>query len=265
MSTSADLTGKIAVVTGSSRGIGAAVARELASAGADVFVCGATSVDACRSVADSVEIAGRRAETFLGDLRQPETQDELIQRAFAWQGRVDVWVNNAGVDLLTGAGAAWDFDTKLAALWQVDVAATIRLSRLVGAKMAAADGGQIVNVVWDQADSGMEGDSGQLFAAAKAAVMAFSKSLAASLAPAVRVHCVAPGWIQTAWGRDAPELWQRRAVRESQLARWGQPEDVARAVRFLVSPAAGFLTGQVLAVNGGFRFAAPDDREAKRR
>jgi 3-oxoacyl-[acyl-carrier protein] reductase len=83
--------------------------------------------------------------------------------------------------------------------------------------------------------------------------MAFSRSLARSLAPEVRVNCVAPGWIKTAWGEQASDYWQQRAVRESLLGRWGTPEDVAAAVRFLVSPAAGFITGQVIAVNGGLR------------
>ena len=101
----------------------------------------------------------------------------------------------------------------------------------------------------------MEGDSGELFAASKGAVMAFTRSLARSLAPSVRVNCVAPGWIRTAWGEGASAAWQDRARRESMLGRWGTPEDVAAAVHWLVSPDAAFVTGQVLAVNGGFRRA----------
>jgi 3-oxoacyl-[acyl-carrier protein] reductase len=81
--------------------------------------------------------------------------------------------------------------------------------------------------------------------------MAFSKSLAATLAPQVRVNCIAPGWIRTAWGENASEYWQKRALAETPLARWGTPEDVARAVRWLVSPAAAFITGQTIRVNGG--------------
>jgi 3-oxoacyl-[acyl-carrier protein] reductase len=117
--------------------------------------------------------------------------------------------------------------------------------------MRQRDSGAIVNIGWDQADFGMAGDSGQLFAACKGAIMAFTKSLAHSLAPQVRVNCVAPGWIKTAWGNEASKYWQQRAVGESLLARWGTPGDVAAAVRYLGSPAASFITGQVIAVNGG--------------
>jgi 3-oxoacyl-[acyl-carrier protein] reductase len=111
----------------------------------------------------------------------------------------------------------------------------------------------IVTIGWDQAETGMEGDSWELFAATKGAVMAFTRSLARSLAPAVRANCVAPGWIRTAWGEGASEAWQRRAVRESMLGRWGEPEDIAAAVHWLLSPDAAFVTAQVLPVNGGFR------------
>jgi NAD(P)-dependent dehydrogenase (short-subunit alcohol dehydrogenase family) len=104
---------------------------------------------------------------------------------------------------------------------------------------------------WDQADTGMEGDSGQLFGAAKAAVMAFTKSLAQTLAPNVRVNCLAPGWIKTAWGETASALWQQRVQRETPLQRWGLPEDIAQTACWLASPAAQFITGQIIRINGG--------------
>src|SRR5262249_7495819 len=159
---------------------------------------------------------------------------------------VEVWVNDAGADTLTGEAARWPFERKLRELLAVDVTATILLGREVGARMKERGEGVILNVGWDQADTGMEGDSGQLFGATKAAVMAFSKSLALSLAPEVRVNCLAPGWIRTAWGEGASAAWQERVLRETPLRRWGTPEDVAAAARWLASPAARFLTGPVL-------------------
>src|SRR6185436_1317432 len=95
-----------------------------------------------------------------------------------------------------------------------------------GERMRAAGGGVILNIGWDQAETGMEGDSGQLFGAVKAAVMAFTKSLALTLAPEVRVNCLAPGWIRTAWGEGASQASQDRVLRETQLGRWGMPADV---------------------------------------
>ena len=124
---------------------------------------------------------------------------------------VDIWVNNAGADVLTESAAEAPFDEKLSRLWQLDVQATIRLSRVAGQKMKRSGGGVILNMGWDQAAHGMGGDSGEMFAAAKGAVMAFSKSLAHSLAPEVRVNCLAPGWIRTAWGQQASDTWQKRA------------------------------------------------------
>jgi 3-oxoacyl-[acyl-carrier protein] reductase len=174
--------------------------------------------------------------------------------AWQWGPPVDIWINNAGADVLTGEAAHWPFEQKLAALWQVDVLATIELSRLVGRRMKERGRGVIINIGWDQAEHGMAGDSGEMFAAVKGAVMAFTRSLAQSLAPQVRVNCLAPGWIRTTWGERASQYWQQRAARQSLRGRWGTPEDVARAAVFLASPAADFISGQVIAVNGGFRY-----------
>ncbi len=252
-----ELQGKTAVVTGSSGGIGRAIALELASAGADVVVHARARREAAEETAGQIRARGRRAHVLLADLADAGRHQPLVEEAWQWSGRVDVWVNNAGADVLTGAAAQWTFEEKLARLWQVDVAATIRLARLAGARMQQQDPQSgtpvILNIGWDQAQWGMAGDSGEMFAAVKGAVMAFSKSLARSLAPQVRVNCLAPGWIKTAWGAGASEYWQRRAVRESLLGRWGTPADVARTARFLASPAASFITGQVITVNGGFR------------
>jgi 3-oxoacyl-[acyl-carrier protein] reductase len=162
-----------------------------------------------------------------------------------------VWVNNAGADVLTGSAAAWTFDEKLDALWKVDVLSTLRLSRAVGVRMQQRGGGVIINMGWDQAETGMAGDSGELFGATKGAVMAATRSLAKSLAPTVRVNCLAPGWIRTEWGERASAEWQDRARRESLMGRWGRPEDVAQVACFLASPAADFINGQIIHINGG--------------
>jgi len=183
----------------------------------------------------------------LGDMSEHEP---LVSRAWDWR-RIDVWVNNAGADVLTGEAAGWSFEQKLAELLRVDVTATLRLARLAGARMKLQGGGVILNVGWDQAEHGMAGDSGELFAASKGAIMNFTRSLAKSLAPQVRVNCLAPGWIRTAWAERASDTWQRRAVSESLLARWGTPDDVARVAHFLASPAASFVTGQIVPINGG--------------
>jgi 3-oxoacyl-[acyl-carrier protein] reductase len=127
----------------------------------------------------------------------------------------------------------------------------VLLSKLAGQRMQEQGRGTILNIGWDQADRGMEGDSGELFATSKNSIMGFSRSLAVSLAPDVRVNCIAPGWIKTSWGETASEEWQNRVLAETPLQRWGLPEDIAKTARFLVSDEANFITGQVINVNGG--------------
>ncbi|MBI1900649.1 MAG: SDR family oxidoreductase [Planctomycetia bacterium] len=254
MATPLELAGQTALVTGSSRGIGRAIALELARAGSDVVLHARQSREALEAAAADVRALGRQAEMVLLDLSDPANHEKLVAQAWRDDRPIDVWVNSAGADVLTGDSAQWPFERKLEALWKLDVTATVRLSRLVGEKMKNRGNGVILNIGWDQAQHGMAGDSGELFAAVKGAVMALSRSLAASLAPQVRVNCLAPGWIKTAWGQSASQDWQKRAVRESLLERWGTPDDVARVARFLASPQAGFITGQVIAVNGGFRY-----------
>ncbi len=248
-----ELAGRTAVVTGSAQGIGRAIALELATAGANVLVHGRTSRDAAESVARELAEQGVAAQVELCDLGDPATHAPLVEAAWNWQGGVDIWINNAGADVLTGEPAGWSFERKLDALWRVDVVGTLALARECGTRMRQRGSGVIVNMGWDQAEHGMAGDSGELFATVKGAVIAFTRSLARSLAPSVRVNCVAPGWIKTKWGERASEHWQRTAVEQSLLARWGTPQDVAAAVRFLASPAADFVTGCVLPVNGGLR------------
>jgi len=238
-------------VLGSTSGIGRAVALRLADAGADVVVHGRSSRDAALSVAEAVRRRGRRASVLMADLADRAAGNRLVEDAWnVWDG-LDAWLHLAGADTLTGESAELSFDAKLDLLWSVDVAATIRLCRTVGRLMQAQGSGTIVTIGWDQAESGMAGDSGELFSATKGAILAFTRSLALSLAPTVRVNALAPGWIKTSWGQTASRTWQDRVHRETPLGRWGTPEDVAQAAAFLVSPSAAFVTGQILRVNGG--------------
>jgi 3-oxoacyl-[acyl-carrier protein] reductase len=243
------LADRWAVVTGSTRGIGKGIALELAAAGANVVVHGRNAC-AAEEVCAAIRKLKRGAVAVVTDIATPAARAAFVERIWREQP-IDVWVNNAGADVLTGDAADWPFAEKLQRLWELDVQGTIEFSRNVGDRMQKRGQGAIINIGWDQAEVGMAGDSGEMFAAVKGAVMAFTRSLARSLAPQVRVNCIAPGWIRTAWGDDASEYWQERAVNESLLKRWGEVEDVARTARFLASPAASFITGQILNVNGG--------------
>ena len=247
-----ELEGRRAVVTGSSSGIGRAIALELADAGARLLVHAGKSQERAESVRGEIETLGGEADVVLADLRDANARERLADEADALLGGIDIWINNAGADILTGSGPDLSYEEKLRVLFEVDVEATMLLCRAVGPRIAANEhGGVILNMGWDQAAQGMEGDSGELFGATKGAVMSFSKSLALTLAPKVRVNCLAPGWIRTAWGDTAPAEWHERVLCEVPLKRWGSPEDIARTARFLCSDAASFITGQVININGG--------------
>jgi 3-oxoacyl-[acyl-carrier protein] reductase len=246
-----DLTGQKAVVTGSSSGIGRAIALEFARAGADVIVHCRRSKDEAEALAAEIKSLGRTAAIVSADLSDENGLAPFFDAAWSRLGSVDFWVNFGGVDLFTGDESKLTFPEKLQHVLDVDVRSTILLSRLAGQRMHDRRAGVILNIGWDQADRGMEGVSGEIFAASKNAVMGFTRSLAVSLAPHVRVNCIAPGWIRTAWGETAGEYWQERVRKETPLSRWGTPEDVAKLARFLASSDASFLTGQVIRVNGG--------------
>lgn len=252
--TNFNLQGKVAAVTGAASGIGRAIALQLAAQGASLVLHTRGNDHGLRETANLAQALNDQIniELNLEDFADPKQQDRFCEKAWDWSGKLDILVNNAGVDVLTGEGKELSFDEKLELVYRVDVVSTIRISRALGQKMRGVPGSSIVNIGWDQAQHGMEGDSGEMFAVSKGAIMAFSKSLAKSLAPDVRVNCVAPGWIQTAWGENSSDYWHTRACRESLVQTWGTPEDVASTVGFLVSPAARFINGQVVAVNGGF-------------
>ena len=157
------LKNRYAVVSGSSRGIGREIAIRFARAGADVMLHGGHCQDALDQTLDEVMALGVDVNTICADLSTESGQHQLMDAATC-RGRVpDIWVNNAGVDTLTGRLATVDYYAKLARLWEVDVVATIRLSRLIGGLMQKAGGGSIINIGWDQVDWGMEGDSGEIF------------------------------------------------------------------------------------------------------
>ena len=246
----ADLTNKKIVVTGSSSGIGRAIALECARAGADVVISYRQSADRADAVADEIREIGRKVVVLDVDIANAASRSEFEHACLA-DGPIDAIVNNAGADLLTGAMKEADFATKMKTLLDVDVTGTVELSRAFGQRFLDQGHGCILTVGWDQSDRGMEGDSGELFATAKNAIMGFSRSLSLSLAPVVRVNCIAPGWIQTAWGDGASDYWQQRVLDETPLKRWGLPQDIANMARFLLSDEASYITGQVINVNGG--------------
>ena len=260
-----DLGGMVYVVTGSSTGIGRSIAINLAKHGANVVLHGRKPSDSLNEVANQINDLGVEAHQLYADFSDISTLAPMVDSAWQWKGRIDGWINNAGGDVLTGPWKDQPFDKKLDYLLKTDVSATLMLSRCAGKKMVEhfkkssqtpsstqPSTGVIINIGWDQAWQGMAGTSGELFSTTKGAIMAMTKSLAQSLAPEVRVNCIAPGWIKTKWGEQASPEWNSRAQAESLMKRWGTPEDVANAAAFLCSDQASFISGQVLRVNGGF-------------
>jgi 3-oxoacyl-[acyl-carrier protein] reductase len=257
------LVGKTAMVTGSSSGIGRAIATELARQGADVIVHCRPGSTKIQSVCQSIAQLGVECHTVFEDFSETPNWNQFVERAWSWKGKIDCWINNAGGDVLTGDWPERKLEDKLDFLWKVDVLATLMLSKTAGARMVESghaesdhprNSGVILNMGWDQAWQGMAGNSGELFSTTKGAIMSMTKSLAQSLAPVVRVNSLAPGWIKTGWGDHASASWSERAKKESLMNRWGTPQDVAHVAAFLCTDAASFISGQIVPINGGFDF-----------
>jgi 3-oxoacyl-[acyl-carrier protein] reductase len=246
------LAGKVVVVTGGSSGIGRAIALRCASAGADVIITYRRNRQGADEVAVALIAMGRRVEALQVDIAREEDITRLAREARDRFGRVDVWINNAGADILTGEARGRTPLEKLDLLLAVDVRGTV-LASWAAAKLMREQGrsGVIINMSWDHVSLGLAGENPVLYSAAKGAVMSFSKSFAREVAPDIRVNILAPGFIETAFGQDADARFRNEVIEKTPLRRWGTPDDVAAAALFLASDEAKFMTGQMIMVNGG--------------
>ena len=239
---------KTALVTGASRGIGRAIALKLASVGYTVAVNYAGSHDAAAAVKNEIESSGGKAILLQGDVSKPEDVDRIFKKIKEEFGALDVLVNNAGINrdslLIRMKEENWD-----------DVISTDLKSDFLTIKAAAMmmmrkKKGSIINI---SSVVGVTGNAGQAnYAAAKAGVIGLTKACAKELAPRhIRINAVAPGFIETAMTDGIPEKLRDAMIASIPLGRMGQPEDVAKAVCFLASEEASYITGQVLVVDGG--------------
>ncbi|MDH4140769.1 MAG: 3-oxoacyl-[acyl-carrier-protein] reductase [Coriobacteriia bacterium] len=245
------LEGKIALVTGASRGIGAAIARRLAEEGADVAVNYSGSEQAAREVVSFVEGAGGRAVALQADVADSAACQALVDTCIERLGGLDILVNNAGITrdnlLVRMSDEEWN------AVIATNLGGVFAVTRAAGKHMMKHRAGAIVNV---SSVVALVGNRGQCnYAAAKAGVIALTKSVAKELAPrGVRANAVAPGFIETDMTGDLPDAVREAAREQIALKSFGAPEDVAAAVAFLVSDDAQYITGQVIAVDGGMTF-----------
>jgi 3-oxoacyl-[acyl-carrier protein] reductase len=239
----APLTGRVLLVTGGSSGIGRAIAMAAARAGADVALTYRTNETGARAVEQEIARFGRRTSVIRLDLADLDSVRTTGRVARDTLGRIDAWINNAGADILTGPAASMPLLDRLDLLIRVDLRGTMVASwEAAGILASQPEGGVIIN---------MAGPNPQLFAAVKGGVLAFSKALARTVAPRVRVNVIAPGWIETSFGAGVDQKTYQMVAESTPLKRWGTPEDVAGAAVYLASPAAAFLTGETIYVGGG--------------
>jgi 3-oxoacyl-[acyl-carrier protein] reductase len=243
-----DLSGKSAVVTGGSRGIGRAICLRLAEQGADVVFSYRGNETAAAATAAAIEGLGRRAIAFQGDVTDPLAAEALVKAAPEAFGKVDILVNNAGItrdDLIM----RMDLDAWRSVL-ETNLFGAFYTTKAVTRPMLKARGGRIVNIT---SVSGQAGQTGQAnYSAAKAGLIGLTKATARELASrGITANAVAPGFVLTELTQDLPDALKDEIIKRTPLARFGTPEEIATAVAFLASDDAAYITGQVLAVDGG--------------
>lgn len=239
-----DLTGRVALVTGGSRGLGRQMVLAFAERGADVIVA-SRKIDACEAVAAEVRAMGRRALAVSVHAAHWDSLDALVSSAYAEFGRVDILVNNAG---MSPAMASHEVTEKLFdSVVGLNFKGPFRLASTVAARMRDGDGGSIINV--SSSGALMPLPAVVPYGAAKAALNAMTRSLAAEYGPSVRVNTLSPGPFLT----DIAQAWsdEARRTQPNAAGRPGRPEEVVSAALFLASPASSFVTGALVRVDGG--------------